>query len=94
MDPSSPLRDDGVTIACARCGQPFVPSTLMGMFYPLHLVFLAVDQVSKLVAAGLDLRWYVHNPKPHAGWWIPLAMALAVCLLPGRRFFLPIRGDP
>src|SRR5665213_2436958 len=26
MDPSSPLRDDSVTIACARCGQPFVPS--------------------------------------------------------------------
>ena len=26
MDPSSPLRNDGVTIACARCGQPFVPS--------------------------------------------------------------------
>ena len=26
MTPSGPLRDDGVTIACARCGQPFVPS--------------------------------------------------------------------
>jgi len=26
MDPSSPLRDDSVTIAYARCGQLFVPS--------------------------------------------------------------------
>lgn len=26
MDPSSPSRDDGVTIACARCGRTFVPS--------------------------------------------------------------------
>jgi lipoprotein signal peptidase len=49
-------------------------------------VFFALDQISKLVAAALDPRWYVHNPKPHAGWWIPIAMALAVCLLPGRRF--------
>jgi hypothetical protein len=49
-------------------------------------VFFAIDQASKLAAAALDPRWYVHNPKPHAGWWIPLGMALAVCLLPGRRF--------
>ena len=26
MDPSSPLRNDGVTIACAQCGQPIMPS--------------------------------------------------------------------
>jgi len=49
-------------------------------------VFFAVDQISKLAATALDPRWYVQNPKPHAGWWIPLAMALAVCLLPGLRF--------
>jgi hypothetical protein len=29
--------------ALQNCGQPFVPSTLLGLFYPLHLVFLAVD---------------------------------------------------
>ena len=26
MNPYRPLRNDGVTIACARCSQPFVPS--------------------------------------------------------------------
>jgi lipoprotein signal peptidase len=46
----------------------------------------AVDQGSKLAAAALRPQWYVHHAKPHAGWWIPLAMALAICLLPALRF--------
>src|SRR6185295_11503796 len=29
--------------ALQNCGQPWIPSTLLGMFYPLHLIFLAVD---------------------------------------------------
>lgn len=39
-----------------NCGQPFVPSTLLGLFYPLHLVFLAVDvDTGFLLLAALHL---------------------------------------
>jgi hypothetical protein len=46
----------------------------------------ATDQATKLAAAAYHPHWYVHHAKPHGGWWIPLAMALAVCLLPALRY--------
>jgi lipoprotein signal peptidase len=56
------------------------------MLVLVALCAFTVDQGAKLVAAALHPHWYVLNPKPHVGWWIPLAMALAVCLLPGLRY--------
>jgi|GEM_PF-1319424 len=39
-----------------NCGQPFVPSTLLGLFYPLHAVFLVVDvETGLLVLTALHL---------------------------------------
>lgn len=42
--------------ALQNCGQPFIPSTLLGLFYPLHLIFLAVDiDTGFLLLAALHL---------------------------------------
>jgi hypothetical protein len=39
-----------------NCGQPFLPSTLMGVFYPLHIIFLVFDiDTGFLVMAALHL---------------------------------------